>query len=155
VVALDGSTFAEAALPAARDVVGPGAELILVRVESAPSRVVRDGSGKVIAYLDQLVAGLRREATNYLESVAQQIKQAAPITRVSVFVWQGEPGHGIVLAAADLVVMATHGRTGIPRAVLGSVAGEVVRTGSTPVLLVHPQRPSVTEQEETTLAATV
>src|SRR5204863_5828422 len=36
---------------------------------------------------------------------------------------------------ADLVVMATHGRTGIRRAVLGSVAGAVLTPGSVPVLL--------------------
>jgi hypothetical protein len=39
---------------------------------------------------------------------------------------------------ADLIVMATHGRTGIRRALVGSVAGSVLRTVSTPVLLVHP-----------------
>jgi nucleotide-binding universal stress UspA family protein len=37
-----------------------------------------------------------------------------------------------------VVVMATHGRTGFRRAVLGSVAGAVLREGSTPVLLVGP-----------------
>ena len=40
---------------------------------------------------------------------------------------------------ADAVVMATHGRTGIQRAVLGSVTGTVLRAGPTPVLLVHPR----------------
>jgi nucleotide-binding universal stress UspA family protein len=49
---------------------------------------------------------------------------------------------GITRAAAehgaDLIVMATHGRTGLHRAIVGSVAGTVLRTGSTPVLLVHP-----------------
>jgi len=39
---------------------------------------------------------------------------------------------------ADVVVMATHGRTGVRRATMGSVAGAVLRTGSTPVLLVGP-----------------
>ena len=159
VVALDGSAFAEAALPTAREMVGPGGELILVRVELPPDRVQRDTSGKVVAYLDQLEAGFRREATNYLDSVAGQLKRDASGLRMSVLVRVGEPAQGIVLAAAeraaDLVVMATHGRTGLRRAVLGSVAGEVVRTGSTPVLLVHPTGPSVTEQQDTMLAATV
>jgi hypothetical protein len=39
---------------------------------------------------------------------------------------------------ADVIVMATHGRTGIRRAFAGSVAGTVLRTASTPVVLVHP-----------------
>jgi nucleotide-binding universal stress UspA family protein len=42
-------------------------------------------------------------------------------------------------AGADLVVMATHGRTGVARAVLGSVADAVVAAAPVPVLLVHPQ----------------
>jgi nucleotide-binding universal stress UspA family protein len=159
VVALDGSAFAEAALPVAREMVGPGGELILLRVEPPPDRVLRDTTGKVVAYLDQLEAGFRREATNYLDRVVGQLKRDAPGLRVSVFVRVGEPAQGIVLAAADrsadLVVMATHGRTGLRRAVLGSVAGEVVRSGATPVLLVHPSSPSGSEQEEATLAATV
>jgi Universal stress protein family len=39
---------------------------------------------------------------------------------------------------ADLIVMATHGRTGINRALVGSVAGTVLRTAATPVVLIHP-----------------
>jgi nucleotide-binding universal stress UspA family protein len=54
----------------------------------------------------------------------------------------GDPASGIAMAAldthADLIVMATHGRTGVQRAVLGSVAGTVLRTACTPVVLVRP-----------------
>jgi nucleotide-binding universal stress UspA family protein len=51
--------------------------------------------------------------------------------------------------AADLVVMATHGRTGIRRAVLGSVAGAVLTTGSVPVLLVSPAASAAIEHQPT------
>jgi nucleotide-binding universal stress UspA family protein len=55
----------------------------------------------------------------------------------------GEPARGIIMTAtdraADLVVMASHGRTGISRAVFGSVTGAVLRDGSTPVLVIHPR----------------
>jgi hypothetical protein len=50
---------------------------------------------------------------------------------------------------ADLIVMATHGRTGIRRAVLGSVAGSVLRTTSTPVVLVHPTQHERSEPQPT------
>jgi glycine betaine transporter len=40
----------------------------------------------------------------------------------------------------DLVVMGTHGRTGIRHALLGSVAEKVIQTGHCPVLVVHPRR---------------
>ena len=62
--------------------------------------------------------------------------------RVTCDVRIGDPVEGIVIAEADraidLVVMATHGRTGLGRALMGSVAGAVLRTGHTPVLLVPP-----------------
>ncbi len=41
---------------------------------------------------------------------------------------------------ADLIIMGTHGRTGLPHVVLGSVAERVVRTSPVPVLTVPPAR---------------
>jgi len=41
---------------------------------------------------------------------------------------------------SDLIVMATHGRSGLGRSVFGSVADQVVRQSSIPVLLLHPNR---------------
>jgi nucleotide-binding universal stress UspA family protein len=141
-VALDGSTFAEAAVPAAIDVLGPSGELVLVRVVPPPDHVERDGYGRVLAYLDQQEEAATREARDYLGGVARQIAQDYPRIPMSVDVRVGEPARGIAVAvvdrSAELVVMATHGRTGLSRAVLGSVAGAVLRTGSMPVLLVRP-----------------
>ena len=55
---------------------------------------------------------------------------------------QGRPAQVVVKHAAttgtDLVVMATHGRTGLPHAVLGSVAERVLRAAPCPVLTVKP-----------------
>jgi nucleotide-binding universal stress UspA family protein len=55
----------------------------------------------------------------------------------------GNPADAIVAAAkdlgADLIVMATNGRKGIPRAILGSVAEGVTRISKQPVLLLKPQ----------------
>jgi nucleotide-binding universal stress UspA family protein len=50
--------------------------------------------------------------------------------------------------AADLVVMGTHGRTGIPRMLIGSVAEKVVRTAKVPVLTVHPHDITLTPKAE-------
>ena len=64
--------------------------------------------------------------------------------RVASDVRRGDPADGILAAAvdhvADVTVMATHGRTGIERMLMGSVAGRVVQSGHTPVLLVRPAR---------------
>jgi nucleotide-binding universal stress UspA family protein len=55
----------------------------------------------------------------------------------------GQPGPGIIDAIAelkpDLVVMGTHGRQGVGRALLGSVAEKLVRVSAVPVLTVHAQ----------------
>jgi nucleotide-binding universal stress UspA family protein len=77
-------------------------------------------------------------------------KNAARELRVALDVRLGDPVPGIAMAEiacrADLVVMATHGRTGLRRAVLGSVAGAVLASGSVPVLLVSPAASAATEQ---------
>ncbi len=59
-----------------------------------------------------------------------------------VMVWSGDPAPAILRAAvdlnADLIVMATHGRRGMDRLILGSVAERVVRESPKPVLTVKP-----------------
>ena len=47
-------------------------------------------------------------------------------------------------ANIDLIVMGTHGRSGVARVVLGSVAEAVVRASSCPVLTVHAAEPETT-----------
>lgn len=62
--------------------------------------------------------------------------------RNEVLVRSGKPVEGVLAAAdelrADLIVMATHGRTGAKRARLGSVTEEVVRRSTRPVMTIHP-----------------
>jgi nucleotide-binding universal stress UspA family protein len=145
-VTLDGSEFAEAALAPALEFAGTRGELLLLRAMPVPDGVVRGAGGQIVAYVDQLEDDARREASAYLRSVAQRLERTAPGIRVSQVVRIGEPAPSIVEAATDrvvdLVVMATHGRTGIGRAVLGSVAGRVLQWGRTPLLLVHPPAPT-------------
>jgi len=69
-----------------------------------------------------------------------------PGMHVSVEVRMGEAAAGVIAAAvdrgADLVVMASHGPTSIPRAAFGSDTGAVLRDGFAPVLVVHPLIPA-------------
>jgi len=64
--------------------------------------------------------------------------------RVSFLVWAGDPGESIVAAAeaeeADLVLVGSHGRSGIGRLLLGSVSDHVVRNAPCPVLVVRALR---------------
>jgi nucleotide-binding universal stress UspA family protein len=141
-VPLDGSPFGAAALSTAMDVLGPNGELVLVRVVAPAAHAVKDERDHVIAYLDQVQDRLNAEASEYLRSMARKVNQDRPEARVRIDVRVGKPVDGIAAAAADhvtdLIVMATHGRTGLRRAVLGSVAGAVLRTSRTPVLMVRP-----------------
>jgi nucleotide-binding universal stress UspA family protein len=144
-VPLDGSVFAEAALELAFDFLGPAGELVLTSVIEAPDHVLRDDRGHVLAYLDQQAQDRTRVARVYLDDVAHRLRLKDPDIHVSVDVRMDAPDAGIIVAAAeraaDLVIMATHGRTGLRRATMGSVAGNVLRRGSTPLLLVRPVRP--------------
>ena len=83
----------------------------------------------------------QREAQAYLESVASQV--GADLV-LSATLRLGDPATEIVATAelheAAAVVMATHGRTGVMRTLLGSVAGQVVHTGRLPVVLVRPAK---------------
>jgi nucleotide-binding universal stress UspA family protein len=76
----------------------------------------------------------------YLEAVADDLHSGAelPVTHV---VMRGTPADRICERAldADLVVMTSHGRTGLSRAWLGSVADSVVRRTSVPVLMLRPE----------------
>ena len=86
-----------------------------------------------------------REAEDYLAQVQQRLR-CRGLTRIETAVWYGPAAEAIVDAArvreADLIVMSTHGRSGIGRLVLGSTAEQVLRSTRTPILLVrHPEAP--------------
>jgi nucleotide-binding universal stress UspA family protein len=76
----------------------------------------------------------------YLESIAVELRAEAGV-EVTHSVLQGAPAEMIALRAnevkADLIVMTSHGRTGLSRAWLGSVADALVRHASIPVLMLR------------------
>ena len=90
--------------------------------------------------VEELRSSLRRHAEEAAESVATRARDAGVdvVTEVRV----GIPHETITEyadeAGADVVVMGTHGRTGITRAILGSVTERVVGGGGVPVLTVSP-----------------
>ena len=128
---LDGSQFSEAALPVA---------LGLSRKTGATIRLV-----SVIEFFPTSAPygwedAARDQALGYLTEMAGRIGERAggEITMTA------SVGHApsVIQAAAeksDLVVMASHGRGGLSRAWLGSVADHVVRHAKNPVLLVRPE----------------
>ncbi len=132
-VALDGSTLAERALaPAAELARDASATLVLVRAVEAS---IMHGSDLIEAQVTVV-----REAEAYLDEQARRLRHDG-IARVETSVWYGAPAPSIVEAAhrreADLIVMSSHGRSGIGRLVLGSVAESVLRATSKSILLVR------------------
>jgi nucleotide-binding universal stress UspA family protein len=151
-VPLDGSELAERALPcAARLGVATGATLHLVHVvELAPpltwpfAPVYLPGS-----IYDDLVAQETQQATQYLDKMRERVAAHGVPVRTEQMV-------GIAAAALldyerdagiDLVVMCGHGRTGLARFALGSVAEHLLRHGAAPVLLVRPFGDAVTLEQ--------
>lgn len=134
-VPLDGSHFAEQALEPARALAREGTLLLLHVVDPLISGYVAE-EGDV----DPVRQSVLDDAESYLRDVAARLRAAgAPVmTRVLV----GAPGDVIAAEAcawgADLVAMATHGRTGLARLMLGSVAAGVLQRAETPVLFVRP-----------------
>lgn len=91
------------------------------------------------ATLDQLNADSRRWAERQLAKLREKAKTAG--VRAGGLVMEGEPAQQIVRAArskgADLVVVGTHGRTGLNKFFVGSVAHRVVMTAPCPVVTVR------------------
>ncbi|MGH7301941.1 MAG: universal stress protein [Candidatus Rokuibacteriota bacterium] len=153
-VPLDGSPLAESALLKAVALVtdNHGTTLIILRAAEA-------GTLPGVDPTDAQVAAVR-EAEQYLEFVAARLRdEGVPLVRTSV--WYGAAAPAIVEAAgvanADLIVMSTHGRSGLGRLILGSVAESVLRGSRTPILLLRavdasvetpPGRAAAREKEE-------
>ena len=133
-VPLDGSIFAEAALAPAADLAREaGAKLLLLRAAKAHTLPLAD---PIKAEVDVI-----HEAQEYL-AAARARMTAAGVGDVEVSAWYGPPAEAIVEAArcrhADLIVMSSHGRSGVARLVLGSVAESVLRATAVPILLIRP-----------------
>lgn len=142
VVPLDGSRLARAALdPAARLAEATGGRITLLRVVQP---VMGPGFGP--ADFPQGVDAAATEAAE--DEAAEKLGRAAAELRdrgldVAVEVVRRPDVARAVLDAAsgleaDATVMATHGRGGVRRLLLGSVADKVIRGSEDPVLVVHP-----------------
>jgi nucleotide-binding universal stress UspA family protein len=131
-VTLDGSSFSEEVLtPAVEFARATGARLSLLEV------VTRRGITRLLRPGDRSAEA----AEQFLRDVRSRIPEELGSVDVRV-VEQGNAAAGIVgetrREEVDLVAMATHGRGGLRRLVLGSVAESVIRGTSVPVLLYRP-----------------
>ena len=144
-VPLDGSTFAEHALPLALGLARrAGAALNLVSVHVPLLSVAADSIAPGTCEAEDRVLAQERA---YLDGIVGQLTALATVPVTSALlegaaVAELLAGHAAT-TNADLVVMTTHGRGPLSRLWLGSVADEMVRRATTPVLLVRPHEKAV------------
>ncbi len=132
-VPLDGSALAESAIARAVDLAGErSVTLMLLRAAEAHTLPGADPTEAQVEVV--------REAEEYLAAVAARLRDKG-VKAVETSVWYGPAAPAIVDAArlrkADLIVMSTHGRSGLGRLILGSVAESVLRGTTTPILLLR------------------
>jgi nucleotide-binding universal stress UspA family protein len=151
-VPLDGSPLVERALPYAVNLAKAaggklallhadladrlGAELLLLSVVQPPAYAYVEG----YAYLGLDPEVERAEAAHQLETATERLRTGDRIVKTRVelgyvveMILQTARAEGI-----DLIVMATHGRGGLARFVLGSVATGMLRQAVVPILLLRP-----------------
>lgn len=139
-VALDGSRFAEAALPMAHLLARAGGGTIRLALAHHPL----PAWNPAISFPDGGAAieqQTRDREAQYLEALVHRLGTASGMPLAHSLL-QGSPGEAIVRHAeaigAGMVVMATHGRGPASRFWLGSTTDYVLRHVSVPVLAVHP-----------------
>ena len=133
-VTLDGSETAEEILPHIQALSSSDGEVHLLRVAMAhtlPGVDPTDAQAKVV-----------REGEDYLKAVEDRLKQKG--IKVESHVRYGHPAEEILdhieHRDVDLIAMTTHGRSGVGRWLMGSVAEKVVRSCPIPVLVVRSSK---------------
>jgi nucleotide-binding universal stress UspA family protein len=143
IVPLDGSQRAEEAIAHAESLArATGAPLHLVRVVDTPplTRVSTVGLGVEQAALAAALERIEAEeaaATEYLAAIREQLVARGLVTTTAVATGEVIPELLGAVQPHDLLVMTTHGRTGLTRWFFGSVAEAVIRRSPVPVLVVR------------------
>jgi len=138
-VPLDGSELAESALADAFDLAPQdGGVVILMRAAEAH---VFPGADPTLAQVDAVA-----EAENYMADLTARLARRG-IRNIETRVWYGPPAASIIEAASvykpDLIVMSTHGRSGVGRLIFGSVAESILRGTTIPIFLRRPSEAPV------------
>jgi nucleotide-binding universal stress UspA family protein len=141
IVPLDGSELAESVLPMVAGVAKKlNLEVLLFRTYHIPSYAYAGDEGYAVNY-DELVSGVRDEAKEYLKKKGAEVKKLG-VEEVSFSTKEGFAGDEIINIGRNtpgsLIAMCSHGRSGVNRWLLGSVAETVVRHSAGPVLITRP-----------------
>ena len=138
-VPLDGSELSEKALTAAYTLAGmSNAEITLLRVLRPVEEIIKIDEQHAI-YVDQQIEFKTRRAKKYLKAIRNHAEKKS--FKINIVVEMGDAAETIINFAhknsIDLIVMSTHGRSGLKRWVYGSVAGKILSGAYNPVLLIR------------------
>jgi len=140
VVPLDGTPLSESVIDRVLALYSP-AEVVLDLLSVVTIPLLAPPHGEALALRHDLIEGEVTAARAYLDSVAERLGGLGVSVETKI-VLDEQVADAIVTHArargADLVAIATHGRTGAGRMLFGSVADKVVRTAARPVLVWNP-----------------
>jgi nucleotide-binding universal stress UspA family protein len=141
-VPLDGSKLAECALPHVKNLVKKGAEGEVILLKVVYIHLQR--GGEVSSYFDinEVRENLFRESRKYLAEVESRL--ASEDMKIKIESLEGNRPADTISDYAqengvDVIVIATHGYTGLKKLMLGSVALGVLHESRVPVLLIRPE----------------
>lgn len=145
-VSLDGSDHSEAAIPYGKEIARVfDAELVLVRVAETTQIYGMLGNEPLAPAsadtFNEIGKRLVQEAQDYLTAAAEPLRKDGVNVRTETL--EGFAADQLLAlereTPIDLIVMATHGRSGIGRLVFGSVAERILKVGTTPVMMIKPK----------------
>ena len=137
-IPLDGSKLSEAVLPTAKAFAHTKqAEVVLTRI--APSLSINEIVPR--DELEEIMIRYKQDCQDYLDAMAASLRVEGFV--VTTLLASGDQIADLILevadiAHADLIAMSTHGRSGLQRLMLGSVADKIVHRSTVPMLLVRP-----------------
>lgn len=140
-VPLDGSGWSQRAVPHAVDIARDNqSELILLHVFRAPAYEYTDQLA--LAGQDALASTAREDIKQYLIGLRTELRDEKLTVRTHLI--EGSSVAHLICnyvnsEGIDLIVMSTHGRSGIARFLFGSVTNQVMQCVRVPVLLIHPE----------------
>jgi nucleotide-binding universal stress UspA family protein len=142
IVPLDGSELPESVLPMIAGLAKKlDLEVLLFRAYHIPSYAYAVNEGYAVNY-DELVSAVRDKATEYLDKKATELKKLG-VAKVSSVTKEGFAADEIISLGQktpdNLVSMCSHGRSGVRRWMLGSIAETVVRHSGDPILITRPE----------------
>ncbi|MBA3470865.1 MAG: universal stress protein [Herpetosiphonaceae bacterium] len=144
-VPLDGSSIAAQAIDMAQQIgKNTGATLVLLGAVPNVTDLIMGVGDTLPLWMEEQLQEEKDRLTKYLDLTAQQYVATGGKARTRVV--YGQPAEEILHACtdekADLIVMASHGRSGMQRLWYGSVATKVVNAAAVPLLIIHASIPN-------------